>query len=88
MGDGHRFGRAVRAHSAGRRGVTRACVEAVFSILAALLSGWFVAPAICVHLHITEIDTVSPIGLGVGLVFWQAVPILKLSSKLQPGATS
>ena len=48
------------------REVTRACVEAVFSILAAWIGGWFVAPAICVHLHIGEIETVSLIGLGVG----------------------
>lgn len=75
-----------------RRSVARACAEAAASIVAALIGGWFVAPAICVHLHITEIETVSLTGLCVGLVFWRAVPILNIgllkivSSKLQQGS--
>ena len=64
-----------------------AWAEAAFSIIAALIGGWFVAPAICLHLH--EIETVS----RVGLVFWRAVPLLiagllKITfAKLAQGAT-
>ena len=76
-----------------RRDVARACVESLFSIVAALIGGWFVAPAICLHLHLREIETVSLVGLSVGLVFWRAVPLLNmgllklLSTKLAQGAT-
>ena len=67
--------------------------EAVASTIAAFIGGWFVEPAICLHLHIAETEMVRLVGLCVGLVFWQAIPplsrgLLKLTaSKLQVGAT-
>ena len=59
-----------------RRSVARACAEAFGSIVAALIGGYFVAPAICIHLHIVQIETVSLVGLCVGIVFWRATPLL------------
>ena len=61
-----------------RRSVMRACVEALFSIIAAFIGGWFVGPSICRHLHTTDLDAVSLIGLSVGLAFWPAVPVLSM----------
>lgn len=45
-----------------RRSGAQACAEAFGSIVAALIGGYSVAPAICIHLHVTQIETVKIAG--------------------------
>ena len=62
--------------AADARTLRRAIVEAVMSIVAALIGGYYVAPWICLWRHITQTETVSLTGLFVGMVFWKLVPVL------------
>ena len=57
------------------RGVLRAFVEAAFSIVAAGIGGYFVAPGVCVYLRIHQMELVSLVGLTTGLLFWKLIPL-------------
>lgn len=63
----------------GRRDVLRALVEAVFSIVAALISAAFVSPAIVVWAGVSNEQMTGLLYMIVGLAFWQSAPLLILT---------
>lgn len=71
------FAVAFAPTPAAHRDVLRACVESVFALVSALIGGWFVAPWIVRNFRIDGVETITLIGLLVGLTFWQAVPIVR-----------
>lgn len=60
----------------GRRDVYRALVEAVFAIIAALIGGLYVAPYLVRRWEIHDPETIGLVALGVGLCFWQSIPLI------------
>lgn len=68
-----------------RRDVVRALVGSLFALIAAVIGGYFVAPWIVWHAGIRDVETISLIGLFVGMGFWASVPVVILvSSKFIP----
>ena len=68
-----------------RREVTRALVGSIFALVAALIGGYFVAPYIIRLNHVEDVETISLIGLFVGMGFWASVPLaVHLSSRVLP----
>ena len=66
-----------------RRDTVKTFVEAVFALISALIGGWFVAPAIVRAYNIVAPESITLIGLLVGLTFWQSVPwVVKASEKI------
>lgn len=63
-----------------RRDVLAACAETTCALIAALIGGKFVAPAIIHTAHITDISTIGLVCVLVGLGFWQSVPFLRAVS--------
>lgn len=59
-----------------RRDIVRALVGALFALVAAVIGGRFVAPWIVRHNGVTDVESISLIGLMVGLGFWASVPML------------
>ena len=59
-----------------KRDVVRALVESAFAIASALIGGRFVAPALVRWRGWRETETITVVGLIVGLCFWQAIPLV------------
>jgi hypothetical protein len=58
------------------REVRRAVVEAVFAMVAALIGGAFIAPAIVDYYAIKDPTRIGLVALVVGMGMWQSIPLL------------
>lgn len=59
-----------------RREVARTFVEAAFSLVAALIGGIYIAPAVVRYYGVQDPETIGLIALAIGLSMWQSVPML------------
>ena len=54
--------------------VIRCVAESACGVAAAAICGIFISPGICVFMHVTDVQLVSIIGVGVGLIAWVVTP--------------
>lgn len=67
------------------REIVRAVVGSGFALIAALIGGYFVAPYLIRLNRVDDVETISLIGLFVGMGFWAAVPVVvHLSTRFLP----
>jgi len=68
-----------------QREVVRALAGSAFALISALIGGYFVAPYIVRMNGVVNSETISLIGLFVGMGFWAAVPVVvHLSTRFLP----
>lgn len=68
-----------------RREVVRALVGSLFALIAAFIGGAMVAPWVVRHNGVQDIESITLIGLFVGMGFWASVPMtVVLVSRLLP----
>jgi MFS family permease len=68
-----------------RRDVVRAIVGSLFALVAAVIGGAMVAPWIVRHNGVSDVESITLIGLFVGMGFWAAVPMtIVIVSRLLP----
>lgn len=68
-----------------KRDVIRALVGSLFALIAAYIGGAMVAPWVVTQNGVEDVESITLIGLFVGMGFWASVPMtIVLASRLLP----